>query len=231
MALPPRPRVVFHEVALACLAVGLFSFAASDALAAYAASWNLEAARGAVETQGWRVVIGMPDLPVHRAFDAAGSAGFILLVALALARSVPPERRASVHAALAFLAIGVAVSFARAFVDRGHAREAVWGAIQLGLVSAAVASLAWTRTAAKLFALVGGVLLTLRQPAIWHASDAFVHATGDPALAYGAELWTVTAHVIGAAGAGLLSLALVVALLAPPRAQTTSASGSTRASL
>lgn len=255
MVLPPRWGVLLYEGALACLAVGLFSFAMTDAVSAYASSLNLEAARGAVESHGWRVVVGGPDLPVHRAFDAAGFAGFILLVALALVRAVPAEHRARVHAALGLLAVGFAVSLARPFLDRthDHANEGAWGALQLGFVSATIVCLAWRSPLARLVALVGGAFLTARQPAIWHASDAFVRATGDFTLAYGAELWTVVAHAIGAIGAGLLALALVLALFAKPRAQareriirgspadadglsaprdqTTSASGSTRASL
>lgn len=218
MPLPLRLRVMLYEGALAALAIGLLSFATSDLVSAYASTFNLEAARGAVESHGWRVVIGGPDLPVHRAFDAAGFAGLILLATLALSRAVPPERRASVHAALGFFAVGVAVGLARPFIDRGnHAHDGTWGAVQLAFVSATIVCLAWRSPSARLVAVAGGALLTARQPAIWRASDEFVRATGDPTLAYGAELWTVAAHAIGAMGAGLLSLALVLALFAKPR--------------
>lgn len=203
-------RRLLVRIALAGVGIGLLAFAAGDALWAREAYLTLDDARDATADANWRSN-DIPALPGGPFFGMLGIAGVALLLVLALSRTLPTEARRSVGLALAIIALGFLVSFARRFVDRSHDHEGAWGALQVGIMTSALVVLVWHSVPARVVGLVGSVALTLRQPLSWRASDEYVRATGDAAAAYGAEIARMMAFSVGATGAMLVAIALFLA--------------------
>lgn len=203
-------RRLLLRIALACVGIGLLAFAASDALWAREAYLTLDDARDAMADANWRSN-DVPALPGGPLFGMLGIAGIALLLVLAVSRTLPTESRRPVGLALAIIALGILVSFARRFVDRSHDHEGAWGALQVGIMTSALVVLVWRSVPARVVGLAGSVVLTLRQPLIWRASDEYVRATGEATAAYGAEIARMTAFSVGATGALLVAIALVLA--------------------
>lgn len=212
MGLHEASRRALIQGALACIAIGLLAFAATDALQARLSYQTLDAAREASPTANWRPA-AIPVLPGVQFLDFVGIVGFGLLVGLTLARSLPREHRRSTHLALSIIGLGFLLSVLRPFLDRTHDNEAGWGAVQFGIFGLALVVLTWRVATARYLALAGASLVVMRQPLIWRASDEFVRATGDATLAYGAELAKLAAHAVGATGSLLLATALLVVAL------------------
>lgn len=208
-------RHVLAQIAVACVGIGMLAFAAQDLLFARASYLDLESAREATTPSNWRTT-GVPILPLGPVLDIIGAAGAIFLIVLAVTKNLPSERRRAVHVAIGFFLAGIVVSFARNAIDRTHDNEGAWGAIQLSLVGLALVSLAWRTLPARVLGIAGAIVITLRQPMVWRASDEYVRASGDVAAAYGAELAKLAAHAVGAAGAMLLAIALFLAATMPP---------------
>lgn len=201
-------RGLLYRLSLASVGTGLLAFAASDALWARLSFLTLDAARDATLGVVWRST----EIPTFRGealVDLVGIAGLVLLIVLGVARQLPNGARRPVGLAIALLALGLVVSFARRFVDQGHDHEGAWGALQVGIMGSALVALVWRVRAARALAFAGAAVLLFRQPMMWRASDEFVRATGDATAAYGAELAKFAAHAIGAAGALLLAIALL----------------------
>ena len=134
-------RRLLVQVALACIGVGMLTFAAMDVLWARVSYLSLDAAREASPYANWRTGAS-PMLPLSSLLDFVGVAGVILLVVMAALRNLPGESRRSVHAAMGVLALGVVVSIGRNIADRSHDHEGAWGALQLGIVGLALLILA-----------------------------------------------------------------------------------------
>lgn len=210
--MPPSPaaRRLLVQVALACMGTGLLAFAAMDVLHARLSYLNLEPAREGSMHTSWRAG-PVPLLPLSTLLDFVGVAGIILLLVMAIARSLPDGSRRRVAAALGIFAAGILVGFARRLIDTSHDHEGAWGALQLGIMSLAIVTLVWRTRAARYVAIAGAAVFTMRQPMIWRASDAYILSTGDASVAYVAEATRLAAHAIGAGGALLLAIALFLA--------------------
>lgn len=212
-------RRLLVRLALACVAIGLFAFAASDALWARESYLTLDATREAPPDANWRPNAA-PTLPGGPLLDVIGITGVSLLLVMLLSRALPAESRRPVGIALATIAFGLLVSFARRFVDPSHDHEGAWGALQVGIMASAMVALVWRNVPARVVGLVGAIVLTLRQPLVWRASEEYVRATGDATAAYGAEIARLTAFSVGAAGAVLVATALVTAATSRGRRAT-----------
>jgi len=203
-------RRLLVRVALGSIAIGLLAFSVTDLLWAILSYETLEAARQATPYANWRTS-EVPSVPLLSTLDVLGIGGMILLIVMAISRTLPLERRTQVLVAISILLASFIASFGRRFIDGTHDHEGAWGALQVGMVSLVVLTLVWHDHLARLLAFGGGIVLTFRQPAIWRASEEYVRASGDFTLAYGAELWKLAAHTIGATGAILIAMALIVA--------------------
>lgn len=210
MAIQNATRRLLVQVGLACIGIGLLAFAATEVLWAQLSYLSLDAARDATPNANWRTS-AMPRLPGAAILDIAGVAGMALLLVMALARNLPFDERRRIHLAIAIIAGGISLSLARPFIDPSHDSEAAWGALQFGIMSAALVVLVWRVVPARVIGMLGAAALVLRQPLIWRASDEFVRATGDATAAYGAEFAKLAAHSVGAAGALFLAIALFLA--------------------
>lgn len=203
MALPPAWAARMHRIAFGLLVGGLLAFAGNELW------WSASLVPAALA--GWPQQA--PDLPrVARALldvgDLLAPAAMVLLLSLALTRSLPAHARRATYVAFALLA----ASFAIMAIHWPIAREswAFWLPSTVGVtgVALAYAALGWPRGRRALL-LAGAALFALRFPILGYAQHAYVVASGEPARMQAALAWNVAPGVVSALGLALLAIGMM----------------------